>query len=93
MGIALEVSPELAGRVRLGILTLEGVTVREADPGLAAEIEAYAAELRGRYGDGKSGDVPGAMPALVLSWVMTSGSRRPMGAASRSIASTPSWTP
>jgi DNA/RNA-binding domain of Phe-tRNA-synthetase-like protein len=66
MGIALEVSPELAGRVRLGILTLEGVTVREADEGLAAEIEAYAAELRGRYGDGKSGDVPGAADARTL---------------------------
>jgi DNA/RNA-binding domain of Phe-tRNA-synthetase-like protein len=66
MGIALEVSPELSGRVRLGVLTLEGVTVREADPGLAAEIEAYAAELRGRYGDGKSADVPGAADARAL---------------------------
>ena len=66
MGIALEVSPELAGRVRLGVLTLAGVTVREADEGLAAEVEAYAAELRVRYGDGKSGDVPGAADARTL---------------------------
>ena len=66
MGLALEIAPELSGRVRLGILTLEGVTVREADLGLAAEVEAYAAELRGRYGDGKSGDVPGAADARTL---------------------------
>ena len=66
MALALEIAPELAGRVRLGILTLEGVTVREADEGLAAEVEAYAAELRGRFGDGKSGDVPGAADARAL---------------------------
>jgi len=66
MSLALDVSPELAGRVCLGVLTLEGVAVREADEGLAAEIEAYAAELRGRYGDGKSGNVPGAADARTL---------------------------
>ena len=66
MGFALEIAPDLAGRVRLGILTLEGVTVREADPALAAEVEAYAAELRGLYGDGKSADVPGAADARTL---------------------------
>ena len=66
MGVALEVSPELKGRVRLGVLALDGVSVREADEGLAAEVEAYAKELRGRYGDGKSGDVPGAADARTL---------------------------
>jgi len=66
MGIALEVSPELAGRVRLGLLELQGLTVSEADAALAAEIEAYAAELRRRHGDGKSGDVPGAADARAL---------------------------
>jgi DNA/RNA-binding domain of Phe-tRNA-synthetase-like protein len=66
VAVALEVSPELAGRVRLGLLELEGVAVREADPALAAEIEAYAAELRRRHGDGKSGDVPGAADARAL---------------------------
>ena len=66
MGLALEIAPELRGRVRLGVLVLEGVAVREADAALAAETLAYAAELRGRYGDGKSGDVPGAADARAL---------------------------
>ena len=66
MGIALEVAPDLAGRVRLGLLELEGLTVAEADPALTADIEAYAAELRRRHGDGKSGDVPGASDARAL---------------------------
>jgi len=66
MALALAVSPELAGRVRLGLLELEGVTVREADAALAAEIEAYGAELRRLHGDGKSADVPGAADARAL---------------------------
>lgn len=66
MSLQLEIAPELAGRARLGVLVLEGVAVREADAGLAAEIEAYGAELRGRYGEGKSGDVPGAADARTL---------------------------
>jgi DNA/RNA-binding domain of Phe-tRNA-synthetase-like protein len=66
VGLALEIAPELAGRVRLGVLELEGVTVGEADPALAAEIEAYAAELRALHGDGKSADVPGAADARAL---------------------------
>ena len=66
MSIALEVAPDLAGRVRLGLLELEGLTVAEADPALTADIEAYAAELRRRHGDGKSGDVPGAADARAL---------------------------
>jgi len=66
VGLALEVSPELKGRVRLGLLALDGVSVREADAALAAEIEAYGAELRRRHGDGKSADVPGAADARTL---------------------------
>ena len=66
MGLSLEVSAELKGRARLGVLTLEDVSVREADAALAAEIEAYAAELRRMHGDGKSGDVPGAADARAL---------------------------
>jgi DNA/RNA-binding domain of Phe-tRNA-synthetase-like protein len=66
VGLALEVSPELRGRARLGLLALDGVSVREGDPALAAEIEAYGAELRRRHGDGKSGDVPGAAEARAL---------------------------
>ena len=66
MALALEVSPELKGRARLGVLALEDVTVREADAELAAEIEAYAAEMRRTHGDVKSGDVPGAENARAL---------------------------
>jgi len=66
VGLALEVSPELRGRARLGLLTLADVSVRDGDPALAAEIEAYGAELRRRHGDGKSGDVPGAAEARDL---------------------------
>jgi DNA/RNA-binding domain of Phe-tRNA-synthetase-like protein len=59
-------APELQGRVLVGTLMLDGVRVREADPALAAEVEAYCAELRGRYGDGKSAEVPGAAAARSL---------------------------
>lgn len=66
MAIALEIAPELKGRARLGLLALDGVSVRERDDALAAEIEAYGAEMRRRHGDGKSGDVPGAADARAL---------------------------
>jgi len=66
VALALEVSPELKGRARLGLLALEDVTVREADAELAAEIEAYAAGMRRAHGDVKSGDVPGAENARAL---------------------------
>lgn len=66
MGVVLEIAPELAGRVRLGLLELEGLAVRDADPALAADLEAYAADMRRTHGDGKSGDVPGAADARAL---------------------------
>ena len=66
MALALEVSTELKGRARLGVLALEDVTVREADAELAAEIEAYAAEMRRTHGDVKSGDVLRAENARAL---------------------------
>jgi DNA/RNA-binding domain of Phe-tRNA-synthetase-like protein len=58
---ALDVSiaPELTGRVRLGVLVLEGMTVGEADEALAAEIDAHGRELRERYAQAKSAEVPG----------------------------------
>ena len=64
--ISLSVAPDLAGRVRLGVLVLEGVAVRDADPGLAAEITGYGGELRRRYPDVKSAEVPGAADARGL---------------------------
>lgn len=55
--LAVSLSPELAGRARMGLLVLEGLTVRDADEALAAEIDAYGRELRERYGQGQSGEV------------------------------------
>jgi len=66
MALDLQLAPELSGRVRLGVLELEGVSVRETDPALVAEVEGYAAELRRLHGDGKSADVPGAADARAL---------------------------
>jgi DNA/RNA-binding domain of Phe-tRNA-synthetase-like protein len=64
--IALSLAPEIAGRVRLGLVVLDGVMVRESDPGLAAEIAAYGEELRRRYPEAKSAEVPGAADARGL---------------------------
>ena len=66
MEIEVSVAADLAGRVRLGVFVLEGITVREADPALAAEVDACCAELRAKYGDGKSAEVPGAADARTL---------------------------
>jgi DNA/RNA-binding domain of Phe-tRNA-synthetase-like protein len=62
----LSLAPEIAGRVRLGLAVLDGVTVRESDPGLSAEIAAYGEELRRRYPEAKSAEVPGAADARAL---------------------------
>jgi len=62
----LTIAADLAGRLRLGILVLEGVTVKAGDEGLAAEVERTCAELRQKYGDGKSSEVPGAADARAL---------------------------
>ncbi len=66
MELDVSLAPDLAGRARLGLLLLEGVEVREADDGLVAEVEGYGRELRNRYADVKSGDVPGAADARAL---------------------------
>ena len=65
-GLVISIAPELAGKARLGVLGIEGVTVKEADPTLAAEIDAEAAELRRRFGGGRSAEVPGAADARGL---------------------------
>lgn len=52
--------------MRLGVLVLEGVAVREADDVLAADVGAYCGELRSRYGDAKSAEVPGSADARTL---------------------------
>jgi DNA/RNA-binding domain of Phe-tRNA-synthetase-like protein len=62
----LGISSELAGRVRLGVLEVVGVTVREQDDALQAEVDRTCRELKSRYGEGKSAEVPGAADARTL---------------------------
>jgi DNA/RNA-binding domain of Phe-tRNA-synthetase-like protein len=66
MALDFEVAEELRGRVRLGLVVLEGVSVRETDDALNAEVDRLCRELRERYGDGKSAEVPGAADARTL---------------------------
>lgn len=66
MEIDLSLAADMTGKVRLGVFLLEGLAVREADPGLVAEVDAGCAELRARYGEGKSAEVPGATDARTL---------------------------
>jgi DNA/RNA-binding domain of Phe-tRNA-synthetase-like protein len=61
-----ELHASLAGRVRVGLLAIDGVSVRESDPALVAEVDAACAELRARYGEGRSSEVPGAADARTL---------------------------
>jgi DNA/RNA-binding domain of Phe-tRNA-synthetase-like protein len=56
----------IAARVRLGLLTLEGVAVRAEDAALAARVDAECAALRARYGEGRSSEVPGTEDARTL---------------------------
>ncbi|HVR72164.1 MAG TPA: phenylalanine--tRNA ligase beta subunit-related protein [Vicinamibacteria bacterium] len=64
--LEVTLAPEMGGRVKLGIVVLEGVTVRDADERLAAEIEAYGRDVRERYGQAKSAEVPGVEEARTL---------------------------
>jgi len=64
--LQVSLAPELRGRVRLGLLVLEGVQVRAGDEALQAEIEASASELRGRHASAPSSSVPGVEQARGL---------------------------
>jgi DNA/RNA-binding domain of Phe-tRNA-synthetase-like protein len=66
MALDFQLAEELRGRVRLGLVTLEGVSVREADTSLAEEVDRLCRELRERYGEGRSAEVPGAADARAL---------------------------
>ena len=61
-----QIAPDVAGRARVGLLVLEGVSVRESDPALDAEVDRTCASFRERYGEGKSSEVPGAADARTL---------------------------
>jgi len=62
----LTIAPALQPVVRLGLVALEGLVVRESDEALAREVDGYCAELRAKFGDGKSAEVPGAADARSL---------------------------
>lgn len=64
--IALTLAPQVQGRVRLGLLTLAGLTVRAEDPALLAEIEEFAGQARQRHAGRSSGEVPGVEEARAL---------------------------
>jgi DNA/RNA-binding domain of Phe-tRNA-synthetase-like protein len=64
--IEFTVASELEGRVRVGLLVLGDVRVRESDPALDAEVDRLCVTLRERYGAGRSSEVPGAADARTL---------------------------
>lgn len=64
--LEFQVAPEIAPRVRVGLLVLEGVSVRQNDPALDADVDRTCASFRERYGEGKSSEVPGAADARTL---------------------------
>ena len=64
--IEFSLGPDVAGRAKVGLVTLEGVSVRESDPGLDAEVDRVCSSFRQRYGGGHSSEVPGAADARTL---------------------------
>jgi DNA/RNA-binding domain of Phe-tRNA-synthetase-like protein len=66
MDLDFAIGASLAGRVRIGLLLVEGVSVRENDAALAAVVDAECAARRSRYGGGKSSEVPGTEDARTL---------------------------
>ncbi len=64
--IEFQIGDDVAGRARIGVLTIEGVAVRARDPLLDAEVDGLCSSLRERYGQGKSSELPGAQDARAL---------------------------
>ncbi len=61
-----QIAADVAGHTRVGLLVLEGVSVRGSDHALDAEVDGACASFRDRYGEGKSSEVPGAEDARTL---------------------------
>jgi DNA/RNA-binding domain of Phe-tRNA-synthetase-like protein len=61
--LEFRIGDDVAGRARVGLLTLTGIVVRERDPLLDAEVGRLCASLRERYGQGPSSQLPGAEEA------------------------------
>jgi DNA/RNA-binding domain of Phe-tRNA-synthetase-like protein len=66
MSLSISIAPELRAKVRLGVLVLDGLSVKSEDAALAAEIDAEGAGLRSRYAGTPSAEVPGAADARAL---------------------------
>lgn len=66
MTVEVTVAPELADKVRLGVLVLLDVRVAEADASLQAEIDSSCDEMRRLHGGGRSAEVPGAAESRAL---------------------------
>jgi DNA/RNA-binding domain of Phe-tRNA-synthetase-like protein len=66
MDLDFAIDPGLAGRVRLGLVQIEDVTVKPQDAALNALVDEECASLRARHGGGKSSEVPGTEDARTL---------------------------
>jgi DNA/RNA-binding domain of Phe-tRNA-synthetase-like protein len=64
--LEFQIGDDVAGRARIGVLTIEGVAVRASDPLLDAEVDSLCSSLRERYGQGRSSELPGAQDARAL---------------------------
>lgn len=75
----LSVDPTLAAKLQLGLVALDGLTVRERDPELSARLDEAAAEWRARVGAGAIGALPGVQltRALYHAFGMDPTKRRP----------------
>ena len=67
--IQLELGPDVEGRVRIGLLTLEGVSVRASDPGLDGVSGRYFADRKEKQPQPHASD-----PALAQQlWAISEG--------------------
>jgi DNA/RNA-binding domain of Phe-tRNA-synthetase-like protein len=64
--LEFQIGSDVAGRARIGLLTLSGVKVRASDPLLDAEVDRLCSSLRERYSQGRSSQLPGADDARAL---------------------------
>ncbi len=62
----LDVAPELADRVCLGVVRADGVVVRDEAPDVWAEVDRVTAEMRARHGGKAPADIPELQPAREL---------------------------
>jgi len=66
MDFDFSIDENLRGLVRIGLIALEGVHVRESDPELQAEVDRACAGIRDQHGGAPSSLVPGTGDARTL---------------------------